>query len=148
MTDSTTSTGQLTIAVIGAGGKIGMRVSDNLQRSTHAVYYSDNSPAGQQRTRDGGREVTDTPTAVADAHVVIIAVPDVALGPVSAEVVPQLKPGMLLLTLDPAAAYANLNRREGDPAHVRAGDRRALGDGQAAGLPRAHLGRGRGLHDR
>ena len=40
MTDSTTPTGQLTIAVIGAGGKMGMRVSDNLQRSTHAVYYS------------------------------------------------------------------------------------------------------------
>ena len=44
-----TTTAQLTIAVIGAGGKMGMRVSDNLQRSTHAVYYSENSPAGQQR---------------------------------------------------------------------------------------------------
>ena len=72
---------------------MGMRVSDNLQRSTHAVYYSENSPAGQQRTRDAGREVTETATAVADAHVVILAVPDVALGLVSAEVVPQLKPG-------------------------------------------------------
>jgi D-apionate oxidoisomerase len=91
-----------------------MRVSDNLQRSSHAVYYSENSPAGQQRTRDAGREVTDTPTAVADAHVVILAVPDVALGPVSAEVVPQLKPGTLLLTLDPAAAYANLLHQRAD----------------------------------
>ena len=114
MTDSTTPASQLTIAVIGAGGKMGMRVSDNLQRGTHAVYYSENSPAGQQRTRDAGREVTDTPTAVADAHVVILAVPDVALGPVSAEVVPQLKPGTLLLTLDPAAAYANLLHQRGD----------------------------------
>ena len=43
---------QLTIAVIGAGGKMGMRVSDNLQRSSHAVYYCENSPAGQQRARD------------------------------------------------------------------------------------------------
>ena len=59
MTDSTTPSSQLTIAVIGAGGKMGMRVSDNLQRSTHTVYYSENSPAGQQRTRDAGREVTD-----------------------------------------------------------------------------------------
>ena len=71
MTGSTTPTGQLTIAVIGAGGKMGMRVSDNLQRSTHAVYYSENSPAGRQRTRDAGREVTDTPTAVADAHEIL-----------------------------------------------------------------------------
>ena len=114
MTDSTKPNGQLTIAVIGAGGKMGTRVSDNLQRSSHAVYYCENSPAGQQRARDAGREVTDTPTAVGDAHVVILAVPDVALGPVSAEVVPQLKPGTLLLTLDPAAAYANLLHQRGD----------------------------------
>jgi len=72
------------------------------------VHYSENSPAGQQRTRDAGRTITDTPTAVAEADVVILAVPDVALAPVSAEVVPQLKSGSILLTLDPAAAYANL----------------------------------------
>ena len=114
MTDSTKPNGQLTIAVIGAGGKMGMRVSDNLQRSSHAVYYCENSPTGQQRVRDAGRGVTDTPTAVGDAHVVILAVPDVALGPVSAEVVSQLKPGTLLLTLDPAAAYANLLHQRGD----------------------------------
>ena len=28
---------QLKIAVIGAGGRMGMRVSDNVQRSTHDV---------------------------------------------------------------------------------------------------------------
>ena len=51
---------KLTIAVIGAGGKMGMRVSNNLQRSEHTVFYSENSPAGQQRTVDAGREVTPT----------------------------------------------------------------------------------------
>jgi hypothetical protein len=102
------TTQQLTIAVVGAGGKMGMRVSNNLQRSNDTVYYSENSPAGQQRTRDAGRTLSDTPTAVAEADVVILAVPDVALAPVSAEVVPQLRSGSIVLTLDPAAAYANL----------------------------------------
>jgi D-apionate oxidoisomerase len=102
------TTQQLTIAVIGAGGKMGMRVSSNLQHSNHTVHYSENSSAGQQRTLDAGRTITDTPTAVAEADVVILAVPDVALAPVSGEVVPQLKSGSILLTLDPAAAYANL----------------------------------------
>jgi D-apionate oxidoisomerase len=102
------TTQQLTVAVIGAGGKMGMRVSSNLQHSNHTVHYSENSPAGQQRTLDAGRTITDTPTAVAEADVVILAVPDVALAPVSGEVVPQLKSGSILLTLDPAAAYANL----------------------------------------
>ncbi|TWP53612.1 oxidoreductase [Lentzea tibetensis] len=107
-------TAELTIAVIGAGGKMGMRISDNLQRTEHAVFYSENSPAGQERVRDAGREVTDTEKAVADADVVVLAVPDIALGPVSAEVVPQVKPGAIVLTLDPAAAYANLLAKRDD----------------------------------
>ncbi|SDT37316.1 phosphogluconate dehydrogenase C-terminal domain-containing protein [Actinoplanes derwentensis] len=99
---------KLTIAVVGAGGKMGMRVSNNLMRSEHTVFYAENSPAGQQRTVDAGRVVTATDEAVKDADVVILSVPDIALGPVSAAVVPQLRPGAIVLTLDPAAAYANL----------------------------------------
>jgi ketopantoate reductase len=105
---------QLTIAVVGAGGKMGMRVSNNLQRGGHTVRYCENSPAGRQRTTDAGRELTDTGAAVADADVVILAVPDVALAPVSAEIVPQLRTGTIVLTLDPAAAYANLLFRRED----------------------------------
>ncbi|MGI8459346.1 MAG: phosphogluconate dehydrogenase C-terminal domain-containing protein [Propionibacteriaceae bacterium] len=111
---STTTTTPLTIAVVGAGGKMGMRVSANLHRSDHTVLYSENSPAGQQRTTDAGRTLTDTATAVAQADVVILAVPDVALAPVSTEIVPQLRPGTVVLTLDPAAAYANLLFRRDD----------------------------------
>jgi ketopantoate reductase len=105
---------RLTIAVVGAGGKMGMRVSNNLQRSNHTVFYCENSPAGQQRTVEAGRVVTPTETAVADADVVILAVPDVALAPVSASVVPRLRPGTVVLTLDPAAAYANLLYQRAD----------------------------------
>ncbi len=105
---------QLTIAVIGAGGKMGMRVSNNLQQSRHSVLYAENSPVGQQRTTDAGRALTSSAEAVAQADVVILAVPDIALGPVSAELVPQLRPGAIVLTLDPAAAYANLLYRRGD----------------------------------
>ena len=81
---------QLKIAVVGAGGKMGMRVSDNLQRSTHDVRYVENSPTGQQRTFEAGRTPTDVGSAVRDADVVILAVPDIALGPVSEQLVPQL----------------------------------------------------------
>ncbi|SDD94580.1 phosphogluconate dehydrogenase C-terminal domain-containing protein [Auraticoccus monumenti] len=105
---------QLTVAVIGAGGKMGMRVSDNLQRSEHDVRYVEKSPAGQERTTAAGRTLTDAVQAVADADVVILAVPDVALGPVSAELVPELAPGTIVLTLDPAAAYANLLHQRDD----------------------------------
>ncbi|WP_194410423.1 phosphogluconate dehydrogenase C-terminal domain-containing protein [Microbacterium cremeum] len=96
------------IAVIGAGGKMGMRVSNNLARTAHTVWYVENSPAGRERTIDAGRELTDAATAVADADIVVLAVPDLALASVTAELVPQLKPGAIVLTLDPAAAYAGL----------------------------------------
>lgn len=96
------------IAVIGAGGKMGMRVSNNLVRTEHDVRYVENSPAGQERTREAGRALTDAPTAVADADIVVLAVPDLALAAVTAELVPQMKSGAVCLTLDPAAAYANL----------------------------------------
>jgi D-apionate oxidoisomerase len=46
--------------------------------------------------------------------VVVLAVPDIALQPVTADIVPQLREGAVVLTLDPAAAYANLlTRRDG-----------------------------------
>ncbi|WP_432974195.1 phosphogluconate dehydrogenase C-terminal domain-containing protein [Dactylosporangium sp. CA-233914] len=104
-------TDALKIAVIGAGGKMGMRVSNNLVRTAHQVWYSENSPAGQERVTAAGRTLTDSPTAVADADVVILAVPDLALATVSAELVALMKPGSVLLTLDPAAAYAGLLTR-------------------------------------
>ncbi|WP_417563435.1 phosphogluconate dehydrogenase C-terminal domain-containing protein [Microbacterium sp.] len=103
-----TSTDTHKIAVIGAGGKMGMRVSNNLARTAHTVWYVENSPAGRQRTIDAGRELTDAGPAVADADIVVLAVPDLALQAVTAELVPQLKPGAVALTLDPAAVYAGL----------------------------------------
>lgn len=106
MTETTTDLHS--IAVIGAGGKMGMRVSNNLARTAHPVSYVENSPAGRERTIAAGRRLTDLSTAIADADIVVLAVPDLALGPVTAEVVPQLKSGAIVLTLDPAAAYAGL----------------------------------------
>jgi D-apionate oxidoisomerase len=104
----------LTIAVIGAGGKMGMRVSNNLVKTDHTVFYSENSPAGQERVTATGRTLTETPAAVAAADVVVLAVPDLALQTVSAQVVPLMKSGATLLTLDPAAAYAGLLTRRDD----------------------------------
>ena len=104
----------LTIAVVGAGGKMGMRVSNNLVKSAHTVYYSENSPAGRERVLATGRSLTETENAVRDADVVVLAVPDLALGDVSAAIIDTMKPGSIMLTLDPAAAYAGLLARRED----------------------------------
>src|SRR5699024_9738024 len=104
----TTDTATCAIAVIGAGGKMGMRVSNNLAETDHSVSYAEVSPAGQQRVREAGRELTEAAAAVAEADIVVLAVPDLALQGVTAELVPQMKSGAIALTLDPAAAYAGL----------------------------------------
>ncbi|MGN9912856.1 phosphogluconate dehydrogenase C-terminal domain-containing protein [Phytohabitans sp. LJ34] len=102
------------IAVIGAGGKMGMRVSDNLARTDHDVRYVENAPAGRERVAAAGRPLSETGTAAPDADVVVLAVPDVALAAVSAAVVPLLRAGATVLTLDPAAAYAGVLHRRDD----------------------------------
>lgn len=107
MTGNTTSE-PLTIALIGAGGKMGMRTGANLAKSAHMVHFVENSPAGQERLAALGRVVTPVSDAVRDADVIVLAVPDLALGPVSHELVPLAKAGAIVLTLDPAAAYAGL----------------------------------------
>ena len=99
---------EITIAVIGAGGKMGQRVSNNLAKSDYSVLYSEASPAGVAHIESLGRTVTPTDDAVTNADVVILAVPDVVLGKVSESVVPQMKSGAIILTLDPAAAYSGL----------------------------------------
>jgi hypothetical protein len=73
-----------------------------------ALLWNDLRSAGQERTRAEGRNITDTDTAVANADVTILAVPDRILGAVSADIAPKVPSGSIILTLDPAAAYAGL----------------------------------------
>lgn len=107
-----------TVAVIGAIGKMGQRVSNNLVKSDFTVLFSENSPKGQELIRSLGRELTDSETAAQQADVLILAVPDIVLGKVSEQLVPLLKPGAVVLTLDPAAAYAGLLHPRADVHYV------------------------------
>ncbi|TKG70096.1 phosphogluconate dehydrogenase C-terminal domain-containing protein [Prauserella endophytica] len=103
-----------TVTVVGAGGKMGQRVSNNLAKSDYRVLYSENSPKGQELLRSQDRELADSAEAARESDVVILAVPDVVLGKVSEALVPELKPGAIVLTLDPAAAYAGLLHKRDD----------------------------------
>src|SRR5688572_26716848 len=93
-----------TIALVGAGGKMGCRLTDNfLKCPDYAVHYLEISPKGLENLKSRGVTVAEAATAVPAADIVILAVPDVAIGAISRDVVPRMKPGALLMTLDPAA---------------------------------------------
>lgn len=101
----------LTIAIVGAAGKMGTRVSNNLNLTDATIYYCEASEHGKAELEKLGREISVVEEVAAECDVVILAVPDIALGPISKNVVPLMKQGSVLLTLDPAAAYAGLLER-------------------------------------
>ena len=100
----------LKVALMGAGGKMGCRITDNLRKhpDRYAVAYVEVSEQGVANL--AARGVTPTPQseAMADADAVILALPDRLIGRITHDIVPQLKPGAMVVGLDPAAAYAEV----------------------------------------
>ena len=97
---------KLKVTVAGAGGKMGLRLTRNLKNSEYEVSYLEISPQGMEKLRDIGVTVSSQENCIPDSDVVILAVPDIALEKVSAGIIPQMKKGSIVVTLDPAAALA------------------------------------------
>jgi D-apionate oxidoisomerase len=96
----------LKVTLVGAGGKMGLRLTHNLKNSGYSMSYVEISPAGIVKLKEKGVSVSPAENSIPDADVVILAVPDVALEKVSSEIIPAMKSGALVVTLDPAAALA------------------------------------------
>ena len=94
------------ITIIGAGGKMGMRLTRNLKNSSFEMSYVEISETGIAKLDELGVDVSEGEKVVPLADLVILAVPDVALAKVSADVIPQMKTGAIVMTLDPAVARA------------------------------------------
>jgi hypothetical protein len=94
-----------TIALFGAGGKMGCRITDNLKDSGYRMLYVEVSPAGIERLRERGVSTTPQDEAVAQADVAILALPDALIGKVAPGIVPGLKSGAMVMCLDPAAPH-------------------------------------------
>jgi D-apionate oxidoisomerase len=95
-----------TVTLMGAGGKIGGRITDKLKLSQHRVYYVEVSPAGLANLAKRGVSPTPQGEALRESDIVILAVPDRLIETISAEVVPGLRPGTMVMCLDPAAPCA------------------------------------------
>jgi len=95
------------IALFGAGGKMGVRLSQNLKGSAFEVRHVEPGEVGRRRLlEEVGVECTTVDEALDGADVVILAVPDTLIGKLSAEIAPKLKAGTMLMTLDAAAPFA------------------------------------------
>ena len=95
------------IALFGAGGKMGVRLSKNLQGSPYQVRHVEVGEVGRQRLRDElGVECCSVDDALHNVDVVILAVPDSLIGKLAADIAPKLKAGTMVMTLDAAAPFA------------------------------------------
>ena len=96
-----------TIALFGAGGKMGVRLSRNLLKSDYRVRHVEPSAAGRQRLKDElGLDCVEPDAALDNADVVILAIPDTIIGKVAHEISPKLRPGTMVMLLDATAPFA------------------------------------------
>lgn len=95
-----------TVTILGAGGKMGYRISMNLADSGYALHHVEVSEAGRKRLSDAGIRCSSAEDALPLSDVVVLAVPDHLIGKVAHQLSPELKAGTMLIALDAAAPYA------------------------------------------
>ena len=95
------------IALFGAGGKMGVRLSKNLMGSRYEVRHVEVGEVGRKRLKDElGIACCSVDDALKNVDVVILAVPDTLIGRLAAEISPKLPAGTMVMTLDAAAPFA------------------------------------------
>ena len=95
------------IALFGAGGKMGQRLTRNLRGSRFNVSHVELSEAGRARLNaEFGIDCVPPEKALEGAEAIILAVPDTVIGKVAASISGQLKPGTMVIVLDAAAPFA------------------------------------------
>jgi hypothetical protein len=99
---------------MGAGGKMGCRITDQLERTgRYEMRYVEPSEEGRERLEERDLAATPAEEALDGADVVVMAVPDDLIGPITDDVVPDVEEGTMIVLLDPAAAQADvLHARE------------------------------------
>ena len=95
-----------TVALVGAGGKMGSRCTDNLIKENYKLLLCEKGKAGLKKLQEKGLKATPTEEAVPVADIVIMAVPDVLLSSIAEKIVPVLKTDATIILLDPAVPYA------------------------------------------
>lgn len=104
-----TNTETQSVVLMGAGGKMGCRITDQIKDDpAYDVFYVEPSEEGEERLAERGVSTTPQSEALDHGDVIIMAVPDDLMGPISEDVVPQVDPQTMIVLLDPAAAHADI----------------------------------------
>ena len=96
-----------TVALIGAGGKMGARLSKNLKDSKFRVLHVENSQVAKTNLeKEQSVTCVELNDAIKDADIVLMATPDALIGKILGSFIDKLKPDTMIIMLDAAAPYA------------------------------------------
>src|SRR5947207_929674 len=134
-----------TITLLGAGGKMGLRITDNLRKTDYDVRYVEVSERGKAGLAERGIKAVTAEEALAESNVVILALPDNLIGRVTSGLNTHFKPGSMLIALDIAAPLAGHLPQRDDlvffvthPCHPSVfGGETAIDEAVARGVPEA-----------
>ena len=95
-----------TITLMGAGGKMGCRIADNLRKTQYSVRHVEVGERGKAALAQRGITPLPAEEALDATDVVILALPDNRIGRITSELEPHFRPGVMLMALDIAAPLA------------------------------------------
>jgi len=95
-----------TITLMGAGGKMGCRIADNLRKTTYTVRHVEVGERGKAALAQRGITPAPAEEALDGTDVVILALPDNRIGQITRALESHLRPGVMLIALDIAAPSA------------------------------------------
>ena len=97
------------IAIVGAGGKMGFRIAKQIKdHPDYRVKYVEKASDGVARLKALELSVVSLEEATKDVDLLILAIPDRVIKTLGKEIVPLMPPGSIVVSLDPAAAYAGV----------------------------------------
>ncbi len=95
------------LALFGAGGKMGVRISRNLLNSEFETAHVEVSREGRDKLRaELGIRCQPAVQALDSVKVVVLAVPDTVIGKVAAAIIDKIPSGAMVVCLDAAAPFA------------------------------------------
>ncbi len=98
---------------------MGCRLTDNfLKLNSYEVRYLEVSEQGCENLRQRGLSTSDQEEVIPISDVVILGVPDTAIKEISEELIPKMKSGALVMTLDPAAPLDGVIAHRDDLGYV------------------------------
>src|SRR5712692_10271401 len=94
------------ITLMGAGGKMGCRIADNLRKTEYSVRHVEVGDRGKAALAQRGITPLPAEQALDGTDVVILALPDNRIGRITSELEPHIRRGVMLMALDIAAPLA------------------------------------------